>query len=150
DPTGATDHATNAFGSPEIIDRFCTNPSYPQPPNATWPYKSFGQAGTPLSLDEFDLANAGPLTKAPALVILHGGGWATGCRWSIDAKAATLAGSNPSVVLPQNFITFSIDYRLSCNPLDPGIPANSPIKPLCGWDFDHPDSGLDGISDGPA
>jgi acetyl esterase/lipase len=83
-------------------------------------------------LDEYDPRGSGPY---PALILVHGGGWAIGCRWSVNADAIAFArdSTDPIVTLAQNFIVFAIDYREACDPNDPNVP--SAFTYLCGWNY---------------
>jgi acetyl esterase/lipase len=96
------------------------------------PYSSFvrrlGGTPVPLLLDEYDpVAHVG--TAVPAAMLVHGGGWISGCRRLLDAEAVDLAA--------RGYLVFSVDYRLACPPDAPGYSPD--VRALCGWDVTRAD-----------
>jgi acetyl esterase/lipase/plastocyanin len=63
-------------------------------------------------------------TSHPALLIVHGEGWADGTRKDIGTYATDYA--------QLGFTTYAADYRESC---DPAHPASGDDPTLCGWIF---------------
>lgn len=96
------------------------------------PYSSFlrgiGGRPVPLLLDEYDpVAHAG--TPVPAAMLVHGGGWISGCRRLLDTEAVDLAA--------RGYLVFSVDYRLACRPDAPGYSPG--VRALCGWNVARTD-----------
>jgi hypothetical protein len=108
-----------------------------QPSGISYPAQQFttfrrvpGGQQYPVYLDEYDPIPINNPAAYPALILVHGGGWAKGCRWSDSADAITFARNTPTVMLAQHFIVFAIDYRKACDANDP---ANGDFAYLCGW-----------------
>lgn len=65
-----------------------------------------------------------------ALVVVHGGGWFTGCKeWSAIFAGDAAIGVSPS----PGFLVFNINYRLSCSDAEDEV-----IAPYCGHEFAAP------------
>jgi acetyl esterase/lipase len=65
----------------------------------------------------------------PALIMIHGGGWRSGCRKNVSQLARDAADS-------QGYFVYSVDYRLACMGNEPGI--DNEIKRLCGYYSNNP------------
>jgi len=137
------DHANVTYSTPDF--GACPQP----PPHApTYPdiaYKSFKVSPTgvsrPIYLDEYDPVPDYTGQQFPALVLVHGMGWWRGCRTTLNEEAWDLSyGPALSHPLSQRFITFAIDYRLSCSSGDDRL-GESPILPLCDWHYKSTDWG---------
>jgi acetyl esterase/lipase len=74
----------------------------PEPVRSELNVRYGGSAAAPLLLDAF---HPHGVHRAPALILVHGGGWTAGDRSSLAPTARRLAGLG--------FATFSIDYRLA-------------------------------------
>src|SRR5439155_24744480 len=59
----------------------------------------------------------------PALILIHGGAWKSGCKGDVGTEAwrAVAAG----------FVVFAINYRLDCDPAFPPPDVDDPA--LCGY-----------------
>jgi acetyl esterase/lipase len=95
-----------------------------------------------------------------AMIMVHGGGWDRGCKTNIQKEASIASGSNEDgdYGLPEQFLVFNINYRLSCTASDPYLSLateeNGEVDSndnLCGWDFQDTDTtGHDGEDHGAA
>lgn len=99
-----------------------------RPPVVERPYAS--HSGVEVA---FDVAY--PLTvhePAPAVVLLHGGGW-----WSGNKEQLSRAGGLAEQVAARGFVAISADYRLACGPPDRPRTLHgddyTSSNPLCGW-----------------
>ncbi len=101
---------SNATESNIVYKVFHKNPPTEVPP-------------TPIYLDEYDPTPLPAGTSAPAVVLIHGGGWFGGCRENLDSEATTLAGAG--------FIAFTVDWRLACAEDVQGY--SQEVSSLCGW-----------------
>jgi hypothetical protein len=130
-------------GSPQGNDTSMSDPTCqlaPVPaPNAQYVYKIL-QGGSPglipLQAIEYDPLDMQTGDHFPLMVLLHGGGWAQGCRNSMAGVAYDFAVADTS--LTYHYIVLSIDYRLACDPSDPQI-LGTQLAPLCGWYYNTPD-----------
>jgi acetyl esterase/lipase len=113
-----------------ITTRLCGTyaPGY-QPDVADVVYRTV--QGVQLKLDVYKVpTGVGSPSNFAALVVVHGGGWVTGCkRWSAVFAKDAATGVTPSPY----FLTFSIDYRLACDSAQDQL-----INPYCGWNFAKP------------
>jgi acetyl esterase/lipase len=89
------------------------------------PYKTEPFA---IYLDQYDPLGPQPAEGYPALILIHGGAWKTGCRRLIDREAHRAQ--------VEGFVVFSIDYRLACSVLSP--PGDPEIARLCGFHGQEP------------
>lgn len=115
----------------EEEDPFCSTIPSPSP-DYTFTYKTTPVGVLPaatLLADEYSPTAPG---LYPVMVLVHGGGFARGCRFSMDGVGNKFA---TDATLPINFISISIDYRMACNSADPAIPVDSPIltQHICDW-----------------
>ncbi len=111
----AAEPAALAAGRDRSADKSCKLPSSP-PTVADVAYRILPKVT--LRLDVYEPAGRG---SHPALVIVHGGGWKSGCKSDVSSEAARAARVG--------FVVFAIDYRLACDPADPrGIDPS-----LCGY-----------------
>ena len=85
-----------------------------------------------------------PAGRYPALIYVHGGGWVSGSRTGADGNG----GQEPFVryfAAEGPFVVFNIDYRMPCDPANPGLeyfngtPHLSPSAAICNPSaHDHP------------
>src|SRR5438045_920444 len=111
---------------PDLCPR-TTHATHPNIEYSTFVRRPGGQP-VPLLLDEYD-PRVPPGTSEPAMVLIHGGGWTSGCRRLLDPEAARLAAAG--------YLVFSIDYRLACGPDVHGYSRG--VRALCGWTVRTPD-----------
>ena len=52
------------------------------------------------------------LQPVPAIIMVHGGTWVHGCRWTVQSLAYNAA-------INRNYLVFAIDHRLACAAGDP-------------------------------
>jgi acetyl esterase/lipase len=127
----------NGFLGPDDIsdrDPYCTEAPRVVPDHDNVKYKSFNRLAPDVGTTDlrFDQYNPpGTTGTFPAVVLVHGGGWWSGCKESISGLAETLS-RDPDGLVVQHFFVFAIDYRLSC---DRTTTPESSIKPYCGWTY---------------
>jgi pectinesterase len=64
----------------------------------------------------------------PALILVHGGGWKSGCKTNVAPEAGRIVSAG--------FVVFAIDYRLDCDPNSPPPDVDDPA--LCGYTGIYP------------
>jgi len=128
------DYKGSPLVDPLAEDPWCHNVPSP-PPIQTFEYKTVSppnDAVIHLKADEYDPVGSGPF---PIMVLVHGGGFAKGCRYSMDGVANRFA---TSASFSTHFISISIDYRQACDRTDPDV-QGSIVKPMCGWPYSRVD-----------
>lgn len=146
---GVTGWSQDVISSPEdyVSDQAgqrCLNPNPGAGSSETWEYSDFiakfpSPTNHGLLVDEYQPPNPGPTEEFPAMVLVHGGGWSAGCRGVVSSVARIFAGLDQTHPVDQEFIVFSIDYRLACLIGTYSDAMASPMPYLCGWGWDTED-----------